>query len=1781
MPFPSHLLLPALTKLVILYPFFWALYNAIYCAPYGSLRPLSLQCNCPGTRKGRFCQGCNINPSRGKCLRHSRLCYDKWMGPNCTFCPAENSEDGNTCTGACDNSRGYYESSTTTKCIFCNKSYHCSGHGKCTTNGLCECDTGWTRAWFGLNQADCSIQCPGHPETCSGHGVCTAGGHCQCDEPYCGTSCEINLAYGDSPNYCNNMGFPTIPASARDGPSCMCECFKQNTQSVAYGTKCEHACPAGTNGKVCGESGIPYFNGKQCICQCPGGDRVIACDQSCQNGGTMNFDGTCDCPHIRQDPRQLCARCTDTNFHLPSLGCTAYCSDSVTCLGVGTCMASEVQSSVKCTNCPENHNGDIIDVIASTHEAEMDDSMTTIDLFVQTLAYQDLFRVIVEQSSGAVHDFTFAPDQNAVTIARGDSLKLTAPALYADKYVSQVLYAESIPLQQESVNTTLACMALGAQGCVAFSYSDMYRCINPVASECSRADKVILKSEPGLTYVNYTGTIPADGSLTFTIHEVLRRGCAECQNDHYPHPNNTGECNSAPCIRKCTNDESCFAPFGYCNKCGVCVCNNSNIDASTGCEECTTNYFPAPYRNASEDNLESACTTLCLDDALDGDPRLGTNSWYCSGHGECVGHNHVTARCFKLKGDNDNSTAECVPIDFVEGDATLGWTGDYCEKACNSNLNNTALICSGHGQCLDGVCSCNRNFAGLQCDATCSEQGQYFYVNGTLQIENDGGETILAPDPLNEDQQWERCDDDNPSSRCFKLKCNGGTCKPTHQYVVPQGDSVAYIFYQNCTSNNLDRCLPGESSGDNATRAQLIRQTRGIFCDVGTTINTEGICAKMVCTCGEGEISVTDYVNADGDLIRSRNAYSLGGEGCQYTGCAAAGFPMVTGYESMCGYRPPPAIDNALGKLEAENYNYDSFVSKWVTNLPPESQGCPQGQCVQSGTRVYSAESPAPAHAQAIQGVCECFQEPSRECDFSRPDWPSVCCTPRPNSQAESQSEYFGASCMDECICKQLEFGTCHDNSFSQLVAACRCREGGGAYDNSEGVYKDYRAALHCGPFCTTTCEGLSKNVSGEFIPYDTDADNLKDECEAPGKDKRDANCYGNIFPCSGHGWCASKAGDCIGKQLDGIERSVSRSFKGAVDGKCQCWGDNIPSRLNKGTLLPQTITLYGGDACRQVCPASDGEIYAYFEDNVEDLYQEDMISVGGLTTHVTKDKKKRYFQLYEKLVCSGRGSCDLLSAKHNDTHLTCDCRPNYAGFDCSQRCQISSDAWGTHVPGQILGTVFDSQGAGLTATVEGFNESSVPDALLDHFGLNLCGPNAQCGLTSSGVATCMPVHQDGHYTLQTYESAVQMVLRLTRKTNANEEAFQNFFRHWDQMFVGAYATCQQGYYSSRERNIFGIEKGFISDLPPIVRWQIKRSCDATYSANTWEISNGPWCCTYPEDGDAWKDDTVANYLGYTHGGCPDTYCSNFAIGRACNECISDAFESYYAPSIGSNTCPTGFETHGYCAKCSGTQMISPFKSLRDSNGQEYMVQNKHACERCISFGHTLSGEQIYSLSTTSHPVCNNGDTQASHGTCAGFPNTFSDVRTRPLDASLPASHKSLLCGNNSQTAYQLGLCQCNEGFEGPTCAMPTKDSSCGTDGIVAEISGASTSLNADGTPHTYKYCKCNQRTGFYCTRNENAGRLNFVTDKLLPCQTIQNVITGDNQGVRIVECNDPTGQTPCDKSGYCTTCADPSLDPYALCREYKAYGYQGIVQKHQQAVRERAKCAQTYIPAT
>lgn len=1717
MPFPSHLFVPAAVKLALVYPFVYAILNAIQCAPYGELDPLRMRCTCPHSRTGRACETCRIPASRGECLQKTRRCKTKWMGPLCDMCPASGAD----CDGPCNNTLGWYDSPETTKCRNCTASFHCSGHGVCsTTTGTCICDDGYAGPGYDWSGQDCSRQCPG---MCGGpdKGTCAIGGICNCKAPYCGPMCEFDMSTGVDDAYCSDTGFAIMPTSNMIGTRCTCECFTKNGEAVAQGYRCQHTCPVGTNGNICGETGSPAsYNGQSCRCSCGDGGalRDAPCDNFCKYGGESNLEGGCTCLFENQLGSQQCTQCKP-NWHIPSTGCTQYCNSDITC-GAGTCKTDG--DTVACTGCGVNRDP-IIRTIEVGDAVQVFDSSNNFNITIHDngLALFDRRKMTATATTSATGDPVWEMSGRTAVMPLGYSaifnLAIDRNVIAGTRdTVWELLDHIAIPVADGDYVVTRIDATIGYEGaedicgrmdkCVGFSNTSLYSCMEAVGSELCAMPEVLADDA---SYAMAThAKLSSDSAALYdlTVQDTLLRGCAVCRDSWFPQPIDA-EPGMIACTKQCIPEHTCNG-MGTCDKFGHCVCTYPNADPTYGCQECFPNYFPRP--DEDEDDQYPGidpCQNLCIAEAMNDASHTGH---YCSGHGVCVKQGICDERCAAYIGAPSS-----------------GWSGPHCEFACDSQANETE-ICSGHGTCVDNRCSCDENHHGKLCDVTCSRPDQYFYVE-----EDDCTEDSCLPVCRDTDDGCGPCDED-AEDRCTKIRCNGGKCEPTFQYMHHN----MTFYYEPCSAelgnDTLQECTawrdetPEQWAIRNLTSKQ-VRQQEGIFCDTGARSDNQGFCKRTECKCMHLS-TVTIITDEFGRRAVSPSALPLGGEGCQVVGCRSAEFAGAGDYTSFCGAQVPPTIRDPLALYEYGG----SFQSELDAELRRVQQHCSHGVCKadaeQPGT---TASRPAPPTVQGVRGQCACRGTPDTsklECLMdSTPHWAKSCCT----AALGGDSPYFGRTCMDECICDRNMWwkGSCAGDNPGTMSLGCNCRRG---YHSTD----DERSALFCGPTCKTQCLGLI-TADGAPVPP---AQLLSDYCPdaVPTSEPYAEGCYDHFLPCNGHGSCAERTGQCY---LNDPDRP----------GVCACWGSQITMQnANPSALLPDNVALYGGDACDVPCPGAGG-MADYFNTHYDTLHMSNY-----LLSAENRGIKFGFYQQYQEKVCSGHGWCDPNAPVTTDGLLQCTCLPNYGGNACDQQCKLDTKAWGDRVPMQLKNRVF--------------NETDpLADDLAAYYGLAQCGPNSMC--TDNACVQS----SSGRYSRQTYQDALATVARLTQK-NVSDADVVDFFEQWALTFVGQFATCYAGYYSSIPLDLGTQGSIYAFDVPPLVRWQLIRSCNAKYSYNTWKVDDGPWCCTYPWEGEAWHDDTPANYVGFTLGGCPDNYCPNFAVGRQCDRCVSNAFTEYNPSST--RTCPSQGSGAGYCAICAGgadEHLVSPFKSLMAADTRTYSVRGHHACERCISHARELSGEQLYYLPSTESRVCNN-EHSWRRGKCLGAPNTYSGIANNPTDVTdVTSATESLLCEDGTSKQLQLGLCQCEDGWEGPTCAMPTQDDSCGSGGVLTTIGRVS--------PHSesgqaYSYCKCKApedgsqaRTGHYCGGNTVGNIYGFASAELMPCQSIQNIQSGPEQGARVVECNDPTGNSPCDSSGFCQTCAHIDLDPDALCIEYKAVGPGGIVSAHQAQVKARAAC--------
>ena len=242
----------------VVYPWMYTLFDNVLCQPYGTLALMQLRCECPVSREGPRCETCvPEKTSAGICSGKHVICNDKWSGPDCTTCHAENNND--TCTGNCNNALHWYNDDRTGRCTYCKDTTSCSGHGTCLPSGICNCSAGYAGAGT-LNLAgvaDCSLPCPSnHNGICNGHGTCIGGGNCQCSGVWCGIDCTTVTSDDNTCNInddcdpskpCGGNGYPVQMYDEKTNmgsKACKCECkLDRNGDQRYLGPYCQYKCP--------------------------------------------------------------------------------------------------------------------------------------------------------------------------------------------------------------------------------------------------------------------------------------------------------------------------------------------------------------------------------------------------------------------------------------------------------------------------------------------------------------------------------------------------------------------------------------------------------------------------------------------------------------------------------------------------------------------------------------------------------------------------------------------------------------------------------------------------------------------------------------------------------------------------------------------------------------------------------------------------------------------------------------------------------------------------------------------------------------------------------------------------------------------------------------------------------------------------------------------------------------------------------------------------------------------------------------------------------------------------------------------------------------------------------------------------------------------------------------------------------------------------------------------------------------------------------------------------
>ena len=236
----------------------------------------------------------------------------------------------------------------------------CGGHGTCDDgpggSGRCTCDPGW-------GGERCTMQCPGVADVaCGGHGACDANATCicmrsptwgfwagaacgRCAEGYAPPDCAHRCPTDAAGAVCSGRGECRTGRCACDAGACGPACGATGAACAAlvcpdathWGPACLGACPRDRDGAVCGGHGICESgrNGTG-YCLCAGAWSGPDCEVPCPGGPEVCHAhgfchaGTRGCACLPGFVGPDCARQCPGGWQTP---CSAHgvCSDTATC----------------------------------------------------------------------------------------------------------------------------------------------------------------------------------------------------------------------------------------------------------------------------------------------------------------------------------------------------------------------------------------------------------------------------------------------------------------------------------------------------------------------------------------------------------------------------------------------------------------------------------------------------------------------------------------------------------------------------------------------------------------------------------------------------------------------------------------------------------------------------------------------------------------------------------------------------------------------------------------------------------------------------------------------------------------------------------------------------------------------------------------------------------------------------------------------------------------------------------------------------------------------------------------------------------------------------------------------------------------------------------------------------------------------------------------------------------------------------------------------------------
>ena len=696
----------------------WYAPGCVRACPGGPARPCGGHGLCSDGVHGSGACACNAAPETGFWgAPDCRECAPGYYGPDCTQeCPgsarspcggAGVCSDGVAGTGACACVDGFVGAVCGGACPRDAWGVPCSGHGTCgwsaaAAEAVCACDADPLAGhWAGPHCAachpgyfgpDCARPCPGPAaEPCSGRGTCRDGvsgtGLCACDAGYaaadCGRACP-GLAQG---RICNGHGrcdqvtgaCVCDPGDAVQGhwAGTGCQACAEGWSGVA----CAAACPrAAVTGAVCGGRGTCAVG----ACVCGAGACGPACEWSgaeCRQCAPGRWGSDCqqDCPGGAASPCGGHGRCLDG------------------AAGSGRCVCDPGYGGPECERaCPAGAGG-----AACSARGRCDGAAAAC---LCDAGY-----------AGAACDRacprTAAP---SAAVCGGPGRGVCADGAAGSGNCTCALGFAGAACQHACAGVGPAGVCSGHGACSA----DTGACVcaaqwagvacavcrdgwyGPGCTlRCFRGRSVGGRCECELGWATADCSVECAGgaALPCTGHgrcNATRAGDGACACD----PGWRGVACTVPCAGLTATQEACGG-HGACNSSGSCACARSSMDGywdGEACGRCAEGYGGPD------------CRAVCP----------GAPGIVCGGHGAC---NAVTAACECYQDPGlgywaaASDCTQCLP----------GYWGSECTAVCPGALCD---VCSGHGQCDDGVqgsgaCACDARWAGVAC-SQCAP-GQY------------------------------------------------------------------------------------------------------------------------------------------------------------------------------------------------------------------------------------------------------------------------------------------------------------------------------------------------------------------------------------------------------------------------------------------------------------------------------------------------------------------------------------------------------------------------------------------------------------------------------------------------------------------------------------------------------------------------------------------------------------------------------------------------------------------------------------------------------------------------------------------------------------------------------------------------------------------------------------------------------------------------------------------------------------------------------------------------